>query len=113
MPGYYLLQKNPVATQYYHFVLRADNRETILTSENYVAKQGALNGIASCQSNSPYDWNYERRTSTASQPYFVLKASNGQVIGTSEMYSSGAGRDNGITSCKTNGPTTTIIDMTV
>ena len=112
MPGYYVLQKNPAATQYYHFVLRADNHETILTSENYATKQGAQNGIASCQSNSPYDSRYERRTSIASQPYFVLKALNSQIIGTSQMYSSTTARDNGIASCKANGPTARIIDMT-
>jgi uncharacterized protein len=112
MPGYYVLQKNPAAAQYYHFVLRADNHETILTSENYVTKQGAQTGIASCQSNSPYDSRYERRVSIASQPYFVLKALNNQIIGTSQMYSSSTARDNGIASCKANGPTTRIIDMT-
>lgn len=112
MPGYYVLQKNPVATQYYHFVLRADNHETILTSENYATKQGAQNGIASCQANSPYDSHYERRISAANQPYFVLKALNSQIIGTSQMYSSATARDNGIASCKSNGPTTRIIDMT-
>ncbi|WP_312550645.1 YegP family protein [Massilia sp.] len=111
MPGYYVLQKNPAATQYYDFVLRADNHEIILTSENYVSKQGAQAGIASCQANSPYDSRYERLTSISSQPYFVLKALNGQPIGVSEMYSSYTARDNGITSCKTNGPTTRIIDL--
>lgn len=112
MPGYYVLQKNPAATQYYHFVLRSDNHEVILTSENYATKQGAQTGIASCQSNSPYDPRYERRVSIANQPYFVLRALNGQAIGVSEMYSSNSGRDSGIASCKTNGPTTRIIDRT-
>lgn len=46
------------------------------------------------------------------QQYFVLKALNGQAIGVSEMYSSNSGRDNGIASCKVNGPTTRIIDRT-
>ena len=113
MPGYYVLQKNPAATQYYHFVLRSDNHEVILTSENYATKYGAQTGIASCQANSPYDSRYERRVSTASQPYFVLKAVNSQPIGVSEMYSSNGGRDNGIASCKVNGPTTRVIDRTV
>jgi uncharacterized protein YegP (UPF0339 family) len=112
MPGYYVLQKNPVAIQHYHFVLRADNHETILTSENYATKQGALNGINSCQTNSPYDSRYERRISVASQPYFVLKAVNSQIIGTSQMYSSTTARDGGIASCKANGATTKIIDLT-
>lgn len=112
MPGYYVLQKNPAATQYFHFVLRSGNHEVILTSESYATKQGAQNGIVACQSNSPYDARYERYVSTANQPYFVLKALNSQAIGVSEMYSSNSGRDNGIASCKVNGPTTTVIDRT-
>lgn len=111
MAGYYVLKKNPLATQYYHFVLRAGNHEPILTSENYATKQGAQNGIASCQSNSPHDSRYLRRTSIASHPYFVLTASNSEPIGTSEMYSSGTAREIGIASCKANGSTTQIIDM--
>lgn len=107
MPGYYHLKKN---SSQYHFVLKADNHEVILTSENYTTKQNAQNGIASCQANSPYDVRYERLVSRANQPYFVLKASNGQVIGTSQMYASTGGRDNGIESCKTNGPTSRIVD---
>jgi len=112
MAGYYVLQKNPVATQYYHFVLRADNHETILTSENYATKQGAQSGITSCQINTPHESRYERRTSVAIQPYFVLKALNSQIIGTSQMYSSTTARDSGIASCKANGSTTRIIDLT-
>jgi uncharacterized protein YegP (UPF0339 family) len=112
MSGYYMLRKNPAATQYYHFVLRAGNHETILTSENYATKQGAQNGIASCQTNSPYDSRYERSISVANQPYFVLKASISQIIGTSQMYSTTTARHNGIASCKANGLTTRITDMT-
>jgi uncharacterized protein YegP (UPF0339 family) len=113
MSGYYVIRKNPAAKQYFHFVLCADNHEIILTSENYATKQGAQTGIASCQVNSPHDSQYEKRTSTAFQPYFVLKAGNYQVIGTSQMYASTTSRDNGIASCKANGPTTKILDLTV
>jgi uncharacterized protein len=109
MPGYYVLMKN--AGQF-HFNLKADNHEVILTSETYSTKQGAQTGIASCQANSPYDARYDKRTSVANQPYFVLKASNHEIIGKSQMYLSTAARDNGIASCKTNGPTTKIVDET-
>jgi hypothetical protein len=34
------------------------------------------------------------------KPYFNLKATNGQIIGNSEMYESIASRDNGIESVK-------------
>lgn len=43
---------------------------------------------------------------------FNLKASNGQVIGTSESYESAPARDNGIESVKTNAPTADIVDLT-
>ncbi|GAB6010025.1 YegP family protein [Dysgonomonas reticulitermitis] len=47
------------------------------------------------------------------KPYFNLKASNGQVIGTSEMYESVAARDNGIASVKKNAPDAEVVDLTV
>jgi uncharacterized protein YegP (UPF0339 family) len=112
MAGHYIIKKSGAA-QPYHFVLRAGNNEVILTSENYASKQGAQNGIASCQVNSPHDNRYERKKSTAAQPYsFVLKAGNGEPIGRSENYASESGRENGIASVKTNGPTTDIRDET-
>jgi uncharacterized protein YegP (UPF0339 family) len=110
MPGYYVLKKN--AGGQFHFNLKADNHEVILTSETYTTKQGAQIGISSCQVNSPYDARYDKLTSVAGQPYFVLKAANHEIIGNSQMYSSTAARDNGIASCKTNGPTTKIVDET-
>jgi uncharacterized protein YegP (UPF0339 family) len=42
--------------------------------------------------------------------YFVLKASNGQIIGNSEMYASKAGMENGIESVKKNGPNKTVVE---
>ena len=112
MSGHYIIRKSS-AVQPYHFVLRAGNNEVILTSENYASKQGAQNGIASCQVNSQIDDRYVRKESTASQPYsFVLKAANGEVIGRSENYASTTGRDNGIASVKENGPTKDIRDDT-
>ncbi|WP_343725889.1 YegP family protein [Herbaspirillum huttiense] len=112
MPGHYIIKKSN-ASQPYHFVLRSDNNQVILTSENYVTKQGAQTGIASCQVNSPLDSRYERKKSAASQPYsFVLKAANGEVIGRSENYAAESGRENGIASVKTNGPTKVVYDET-
>ncbi|SGZ09891.1 YegP family protein [Moritella viscosa] len=48
-----------------------------------------------------------------SQPFwFVLKASNGQVIAQSEMYSTKESAKNGIESVQKNGSTTSIKDLT-
>jgi uncharacterized protein YegP (UPF0339 family) len=95
------------------FKLKAGNGEVILTSEGYAAKSGCNNGIESVKENSQIDSRYEKKTSTNSKYYFVLKASNGQVIGTSEMYESSSGRDGGIASVKSNAPNATIDDQTV
>jgi uncharacterized protein YegP (UPF0339 family) len=46
------------------------------------------------------------------EPYFVLKAANGQIIGSSEMYSSASAIENGIASVKANWPGATIADST-
>nr|WP_312059569.1 YegP family protein [Pantoea septica] len=47
------------------------------------------------------------------QYYFVLKASNGEVIATSEMYNSKQAAQNGINSIKTNAMTIDIRDETL
>lgn len=86
--GYYVLTKNVEANQPYHFVLKAPNHETILSSESYSTEQAARNGIESVRENGPKEENFEMRTSKADEPYFVLKASNSKIIGVSEMYSS-------------------------
>jgi uncharacterized protein len=97
----------------YSFNLKAGNSQVILTSQMYDGKDGALNGIESVKTNAPDDANYERKTSTAGEPFFNLKATNGQIIGKSEMYSSDTACENGIESVKTNGPTAEIADTTV
>ena len=96
----------------FRFNLKAGNGEIILSSEAYTEKTSALAGIDSVRANGPTDSNYERKTSTSDQPYFVLKAQNGQVIGRSEMYSSAAARDNGIASVQKNCLSTTVNDLT-
>lgn len=63
--------------------------------------------------NSPEDSKYERKEAKNGKPYFNLKAANGQIIGSSQMYESASGMENGIESVKTNGPDSEIIDDTV
>src|SRR5687767_3755070 len=89
----------------YRFNLKAGNGEIILSSEQYLSKQGAEGGIASVRSTAPYDSRYERRQASSGQPYFVLKAFNGEIIGRSETYSSTYSMEMGIESVKRNAPT--------
>ena len=98
MSGKFELKKSPSGQ--FIFNLKAGNAQIILTSELYKEKSGALNGIESVRKNSTADSNFERKTSVKNEPYFVLKSSNGQIIGKSEMYSSVAAMENGIASVK-------------
>lgn len=94
------------------FNLKAGNNQVILTSELYREKAGAQNGIESVKKHAVDDTNYERKNSSKGEPYFVLKASNGQMIGSSEMYSSASAMEKGIASVKANAPRATIVDST-
>lgn len=96
----------------FHFNLKASNGQVILTSEMYETRAAAENGIESVRKNAADDANFERKTSSAGDPYFSLKAANGQIIGKSEMYSSEAAMENGIESVKTNALEAVIADAT-
>lgn len=94
----------------FYFNLKAGNGQIILTSEMYEGKSGATGGIDSVKRNAADDNRYERKNSTNGEPYFVLKAGNGEPIGRSENYSSTAAMENGIESVKENAPTATTED---
>ncbi len=96
----------------FQFNLKAGNGQVILASQGYADKTGCRNGIESVKTNSPDDARYERKTSSNGKWFFNLLAGNGQVVGTSEMYESEAGRENGIASVKTNAPTAATVDET-
>jgi hypothetical protein len=95
----------------YRFRLKAGNGQKILASEGYKAKASCMNGIESVKTNSQDDSKFERKESKNGKHYFNLKASNGQVIGTSEMYEASSGMENGIASVKKNAPIATIEEV--
>ncbi len=107
MAGYYELKKGAK----YSFNLKAANHQVILTSQSYESKAAAEKGIESVRSNGGDEASFERKVSSGGQPYFNLKAANGQVIGTSEMYESEAARDNGIDSVKRNAGSGEVKDL--
>jgi uncharacterized protein YegP (UPF0339 family) len=94
------------------FNLKAGNNQIILTSEQYRDKAGALNGIEAVRKNAGKDANYEIKKAKNGQPYFVLKAGNNQVIGSSEMYSSVSSLTGGMLSVKINAKTAKVVDLT-
>lgn len=96
----------------YQFNLLATNGQVILTSQGYAAKASCTAGVESVRTNSQDDARFERLTSANGKFYFNLKASNGQVVGSSQMYESEATRDNGIQSVKNNAPDASVVDET-
>jgi uncharacterized protein YegP (UPF0339 family) len=88
----------------FQFVLKAGNGQIILASEGYTTKASCDNGIESVRKNSQDDARFDKLEAKNGKPYFNLKATNGQIIGSSEMYESVSARDNGIESVKKNAP---------
>ena len=110
MPGKFEVYKDKGGE--FRFRLKASNGQSILASEGYKAHANCLHGIESVRKNAPNDAMYERKESKSGKYMFNLKASNGQVIGTSESYESAASRDNGIESVKKNAPDATVDEIT-
>jgi uncharacterized protein YegP (UPF0339 family) len=95
----------------WRFRLKATNGQTILASQNYKGKDGCHNGIESVKENAGLVERFEKKVSENGKLYFNLMAGNGQVIGTSEMYESESGRDNGIDSVMNNAPAAQVVEV--
>lgn len=93
-----------------YFNLKATNGQIILTSLMYSSKTDSFNGIELVRENCQNDDMYERKLSSNNKPYFVLKTTDGQIIGKSQMYESDEGMEKGIASVKHNGISTTVIE---
>lgn len=94
----------------FRFRLKANNGQAILASEGYKAKSGCTNGIDSVRKNSEDDSKFDRLEAKNGKCYFNLKATNGQVIGASQMYSSKRGMESGIASVKKNAANAEVIE---
>lgn len=96
----------------FFFNLKAGNGQIILSSEMYETKAACEGGIESVRKNAADEGRFEKRESKNGEPYFVLKAANGQEIGRSETYSSDSACQNGIESVQANAPNAEIVDTT-
>lgn len=110
MPGKFILKTT--RNKKFMFNLKASNGQIILTSERYESKKAAQTGIQSVRKNAGNEKRYELKVSRKGEPYFVLKAGNGEPIGKSEMYKANQGRDNGIRSVSKNAPDAILVDET-
>ncbi|PNQ72896.1 hypothetical protein C1T31_09315 [Hanstruepera neustonica] len=98
--------------QKFYFNLKAKNGQIILSSQGYADKAGAKNGIESVKKNCSDDSKFERKTASNGKFHFNIKAANGQIIGSSQMYAGESGMENGIESVKTNAPGADVEDKT-
>jgi hypothetical protein len=96
----------------FRFRLKASNGQNILASEGYGKKDSCMNGIESVRKNALTESRFECKQSTSGKWSFVLKATNGQVVGTSQTYDSESGCRNGIKSVASNAPDARVDDQT-
>ena len=94
----------------FQFNLKATNGQVILTSEGYNTKAACLNGIESVKKNGPIAERYEVKEAKNGKPFFNLKASNGQVIGASQMYASEETLKKGVASVAKNAPEAPVVE---
>ena len=108
MAGKFVLSKGKDGKDY--FALKAANGEVILQSQGYKTSTGCENGVESVRKNSQNKDMFECRTAKDGKTYFVLKASNGQEVGRSQMYKTESGCNNGMDSVAKNAPDATVVD---
>lgn len=80
----------------YYFHLRAANGQIVLQSQGYSTNASATNGINSVKSNGTNAARFQTKEAADGKTYFVLKASNGQIIGFGETYESASNAQRGI-----------------
>ncbi|MDO4741287.1 MAG: YegP family protein [Eubacteriales bacterium] len=107
------------------FDLKATNGQVIATSEVYNSKASCMAGLRSVARNAPVaniedqtvedfakvkNPKFELYTDKAGEFRFRLKATNGQIIATSEGYKTKESCENGIASVQKNAPDAQIVD---
>lgn len=97
----------------YYFRLKSANGENVLSSEGYTTKAACQNGIASVQKNSRDDKKYEVKQAKNGKWHFTLKAGNGQVIGSSQLYVSESGMKSGMKTVSKTSIDANIDDQTI
>ena len=94
----------------FQFNLKASNGQVVLTSEGYTTKTACLNGVESVRKNSQDPKKFEVKVAKNGKPFFNLKATNGQVLGASQMYASERTMKAGIASVMKNAPEAPVVE---
>lgn len=96
-------------TAKYRFNLFAKNGQIVLSSEQYTTESAAFNGAFAVQAEGTESTHYAVKQNTAGGFYFNLSAQNGQIIGTSQQYTTKAAAESAISSMQSFLPTITVL----
>ncbi len=96
--------KKSDAQEPFSFAFVNDDGSTLLRSENYAVKNSAVKGIESVKKNCTEQSRYELKTAKNGKFFFNIKASNGQVVGTSVMFATEEARSAAITQMQNDAP---------
>jgi uncharacterized protein YegP (UPF0339 family) len=86
----------------FRFRLKADNGQTILSSEGYKTRAACMNGIGSVKKNAKDPKRVTKKKTPSKMFRFAITAGNNEIIGTSQNYKSESGRNNGVASVARN-----------
>jgi len=103
-----ILVRKSEAESPFTFVFTNKDGGALVRSENYKQKASCMNGIESVRKNCLKDSRYELKTAKNGKFFFNIKASNGQIVGTSGFFDSEDARKNAITYLKKYAPKATI-----
>ncbi len=92
--GKFIISKR--SNGHFQFILKADNGQVLLSSQGYTLLTACENGVDAVKRNCSIMRRYELKTSGNRQHFFNLKAANGQIVATSEVYTNLVSRDNGV-----------------
>lgn len=84
----------------HYFNLMAGNGENVLRSQGYTRLASAQSGVASVLANGFDKRNFDVKQASNGDYYFNLKAGNGEIIGSSEMYASKSNAERGARSVR-------------
>jgi hypothetical protein len=96
----------------FYFRLKARNGQIILSSQGYSTKASARNGIESVQRHAEENLLYDRKETSNGKYHFSLKARNGQVVGSSQLYATRLSLEKGIEAVKRAAQHAVLLDLT-
>lgn len=94
----------------YHFNIHAANGQIVLSSESYSSEAAAYNGAFAVQADGQFVTSYAlRQNASATGFFFTVTAQNGEVIGTSQQYTTKQGAQDGMAALQKLLPSITVL----